>query len=699
MLWQADKRSSTVKGRLRLNRSTVLGPGSEHESDELFGFELRAEGRCRELLAGSRSEREMWVHGLCSVIASLNGDKAAFDEVRRRAVSYLAAAAEADWLDRVLEAPLPGEQTDVDLERLLARGLLVQGAVECKRGWSSFKRRELSLGVDGWVRLFEPGKKQPSIEIDAVTTEVLLHAVEPTSVSLRCPKAGVVELRCASVAMRNDVVFGACVVAEVRRRLDVSCALNEAKHRSHFGDAAMKTRLKVACVTWNVNEKDADDDTLFTIASSFDADIVAVAAQEIAPKLAAMTASCGQKWDAAWARVLPVETVHVESCGVGPTRLTLFARTEVLPMISKLAVDAVACGSGGMPNKGAAAVRLCLQNTSVLFVAAHLAAHQNFDRRRDEDARRIDDKLFINEVSSKNIFQRSVNSPQLRREPAWDDTLKAARGCEVVDDDEHRHHVKNVADAGLDAVDALKAARGCEVIDDDQHRHHLKNVADAGLLELVDSGQIPQDKYDAVVAQLADFWEDDDDDDHDVPLLNEDDDRVIRPRPSRLIDEHAAVFFMGDLNYRVDLDRDEAENLVEAAFAFGNNILQPETAREVLYSRDQLLARLTAGSRQFFEFPTGFAEMPITFPPTFKFDPGTNDYDTSAKRRVPAWCDRVLYAPKPYVHPESYSSVNAPSMSDHRPVVATFAIDLAETMEPGDDNGDLDYSLAAPPPR
>lgn len=667
MLWQADKRSSTVKGRLRLKESTVLGPGSEHESDELFGFELRAEGRCRELLAGSRSEREMWVHGLCSVIASLNGDKAAVDDVRRRAVSYLAAWTEAGCLDKVLEAPLPGEQADVDLERLLARGLLVHGAVEYKRGWSSFKKRELSLGVDGCVRLFEPGKKQPSIVIDAVTAEVLMHAVEPTSVSLRSEKAGVVELRCASIAMRNDVVFGAFVVAEVRRRLDVSCALDEAKRRSHVGDACMKTRLRVACVTWNVNEKDADADALFTIASTFDADIVAVAAQEVAPKLAAMTAPCGQKWDAAWGRVLNSETVHVKSCGVGPTRLALFARSEVLPMISKLADDVVACGSGGMPNKGAAAIRLCLRDSSVLFVAAHLAAHQNFDRRRDEDARRIDDKLFVNEPSSKNIFQRGANSPPPRREPVWDD------------------------------VDALKAARGNEVIDDDEHRHHLKNVADARLLELVDSGQIPQDKYDAVVAQLEDFWEDDDDDDaeQDAPLLDEDDDRVIRPRPSRLIDEHAAVFFMGDLNYRLDLDREEAENLVDAAFTYSNDILQPETALEILHSRDQLLARLTAGSRQFYEFPTGFAEMAITFPPTFKFDPGTNDYDTSAKRRVPAWCDRVLYAPKPNVHPETYSSVNAPSMSDHRPVVATFAIDLADTMELGDDSGD--HSFAAPP--
>ena len=39
----------------------------------------------------------------------------------------------------------------------------------------------------------------------------------------------------------------------------------------------------------------------------------------------------------------------------------------------------------------------------------------------------------------------------------------------------------------------------------------------------------------------------------------------------------------------------------------------------------------------------GFSEDKIKFPPTYKYDPGTNQFDTSSKKRVPSYTDRILY--------------------------------------------------------
>lgn len=66
----------------------------------------------------------------------------------------------------------------------------------------------------------------------------------------------------------------------------------------------------------------------------------------------------------------------------------------------------------------------------------------------------------------------------------------------------------------------------------------------------------------------------------------------------------------------------------------------------------------------------GYEEGELTFPPTYKFDPGTDRYDTSAKRRIPSWCDRVLWR----CHQDAfdsvellqYTSIPQLKVSDHR---------------------------------
>ena len=83
----------------------------------------------------------------------------------------------------------------------------------------------------------------------------------------------------------------------------------------------------------------------------------------------------------------------------------------------------------------------------------------------------------------------------------------------------------------------------------------------------------------------------------------------------------------------------------------------------------------------------GFQEAPLTFLPTYKFDPGTNVYDTSKKCRIPAWTDRVLWkipatCDSADVMVEYYHSVEDICTSDHKPVFAIFRVMVDATNAP-----------------
>ncbi|KAJ8473729.1 hypothetical protein ONZ45_g16188 [Pleurotus djamor] len=70
----------------------------------------------------------------------------------------------------------------------------------------------------------------------------------------------------------------------------------------------------------------------------------------------------------------------------------------------------------------------------------------------------------------------------------------------------------------------------------------------------------------------------------------------------------------------------------------------------------------------------GYEEGPLLFPPTYRYDLGTNVYDTSEKARIPAWTDRVLFRGS-HLDLSVYSRAELKG-SDHRPVYAIFRCDV-----------------------
>lgn len=131
---------------------------------------------------------------------------------------------------------------------------------------------------------------------------------------------------------------------------------------------------------------------------------------------------------------------------------------------------------------------------------------------------------------------------------------------------------------------------------------------------------------------------------------------------------HDHVIWLGDFNYRIDLPNDRCRALAQT------------DDYEALAAHDQLRRAHYSGAI----FP-GFEEGQVGFRPTYKYDVGTDVYDSSEKQRVPAWTDRILYSRN--VHSSEASGrghqLNQTSYfraeiktSDHRPVYATFKAEV-----------------------
>lgn len=71
----------------------------------------------------------------------------------------------------------------------------------------------------------------------------------------------------------------------------------------------------------------------------------------------------------------------------------------------------------------------------------------------------------------------------------------------------------------------------------------------------------------------------------------------------------------------------------------------------------------------------GYTEGPINFRPTYKYDPGTDNYDSSEKQRAPAYCDRILWKGS-RITQLAYNSVMDIRQSDHKPVYAVFRVSI-----------------------
>ncbi|XP_076024903.1 inositol polyphosphate 5-phosphatase K [Genypterus blacodes] len=159
---------------------------------------------------------------------------------------------------------------------------------------------------------------------------------------------------------------------------------------------------------------------------------------------------------------------------------------------------------------------------------------------------------------------------------------------------------------------------------------------------------------------------------------------------TRHVQDHKVVFWFGDLNFRI---ADHGLHFLRSSINSGR--------MNLLWSKDQLTMM-----KKKEPFLQEFEEGPLNFKPTYKFDRNSDTYDTSGKKRKPAWTDRILWRIKPQSPPaeeeddraststdngqdeypiqviqDKYTSDMSYGVSDHKPVIATFSLELRKCFD------------------
>ncbi|KAI4133909.1 MAG: hypothetical protein LQ347_001963 [Umbilicaria vellea] len=138
----------------------------------------------------------------------------------------------------------------------------------------------------------------------------------------------------------------------------------------------------------------------------------------------------------------------------------------------------------------------------------------------------------------------------------------------------------------------------------------------------------------------------------------------LRFQRNRSIEDHDTIIWLGDFNYRIGLSDDRVRRLIHAGdidtLYQNDQVGRPLPPNPEALTESQLNLQMVAG----LTFPF-YSEARITFMPTYKYDNGTDNYDSSKGDNL-----RQM----------KYSTASL-RFSDHRPVYAIFQCTISVVNE------------------
>lgn len=278
-------------------------------------------------------------------------------------------------------------------------------------------------------------------------------------------------------------------------------------------------------------------------------------------------------------------------------QIFVFAKDSITPLISDVRSSVVYTGWNGVTgNKGGIGLRFQIMDSSVCFICAHFHANrENLAARNADYFSILDNSIFVPTVTLSSSKQDKLFK-----------NLRKYKRPTLIPNNEATNNNNNNNSNNSSETDQTKSVT-----------------------------RIPSEDF-SVFSQS---------------YLQKKTNKVFN------ILDHDVIFWMGDLNYRIEVSIDDAE--------INSKVIKGEW-QDLADKYDQL-----TNLRKANDIFLHFNEKTINFPPTYKLEPGKFCFDRrpDKKLRAPAWCDRVLYREKykDSIRCDSYDSHPLP-LSDHWPV-------------------------------
>jgi hypothetical protein len=142
------------------------------------------------------------------------------------------------------------------------------------------------------------------------------------------------------------------------------------------------------------------------------------------------------------------------------------------------------------------------------------------------------------------------------------------------------------------------------------------------------------------------------------------------------IHQFSHIVWMGDLNYRLDLERGLPKAILLSHEEKWDLVHEAILRKDVKYLVQYDELRMEMEKMSVF---ANFREGEIQFLPTFKVTRGSNEFRYQ-RLRIPSYCDRILWHSLP-MHMDKislleYNAMESYSTSDHKPVYAVFELEI-----------------------